>query len=347
MEETVKKRKKNYIAWAFKRVCLGLYDALVINVSFILALIIRFYVGQEFHIVAGEYFTAFFHYTPFYTVFCLFVFSCFKMYNGMWRYAGINDLNRIAMANLVCFIGHVAGTMLFVHRMPVTFYCIGGMIQFVLVATCRFIYRLVLIEKGKLFYGRNKVSINAMVVGAGETGRIVLKQLERENVAHPVCVLRSSDDGFGGIMDGVPVVDGLDHLEETLEKYQVNLVIIADPRMPQDIRDRIRESCVHMEIESQDFSGYFQNSRSAVTLKSLMEYSTGPVDLVIDGGIAQSFTDGEQALSRVAGRYMVKSISARKSILVVELSSDAEISDLDDNWIRQHEQETGESISFF
>ena len=46
------------------------------------------------------YLTAFWQFAPFYTVLAIAVFAAFRLYGGMWRYAGINDMNRIILANL-------------------------------------------------------------------------------------------------------------------------------------------------------------------------------------------------------------------------------------------------------
>lgn len=345
MSETVQS-KWIYFRWVVLRMMLVIFDIAAINVSFIAALLTRFYVAKEFHEAFSQYFTAFLGYTPLYTLFCLVVFGCFRLYNSMWKYAGLNDLNRVAAANLVCFIGHVAGTMLFGMRMPITFYCIGGVLQATLITVSRFSYRLLLVEKEKLF-GGSKTSLNALVVGAGETGRRVIGALEHEGAIKAACALNYKDPSYDSLMDGVPVVNGLENLKSAVEKYNVNFVILASTVMPQEVRESIKESCRELGVEVQDYSGYFQNVGGSITLKSLAEYSTGAMELIIDGQ-SRKFTDGEQALMGVVGKYIVKSISAKADTLVVELTSREVVqNDLSEGWVKAQEQETGEAISFF
>lgn len=74
------------------------------------------------------YVTDFLVFAPFYTVLCLVVFTLLRLYGGMWRYAGLNDLNRMIAASLMTCAIHVAGTMLFVCRMPITYDVIGWFI---------------------------------------------------------------------------------------------------------------------------------------------------------------------------------------------------------------------------
>ena len=117
--------------------------------------------------------------------------------------------------------------------------------------------------------------------------------------------------------------------------------------MSDAVRKQIKEQCQSIEVEVQDFSGYFQSSGTEITLKKLASYTSGPVELVVDGK-TQSFSDGEQALMSVTGNYIVKSISAKENKLVIELAKNAVVrNNLNEAWIQKQEEETGEQISFF
>ena len=176
---------------------------------------------------------------------------------------------------------------------------------------------------------------------------MVLKQLERKNLAQPVCVLDYKDTTIGGMLNGVPVVSGLANFQDALKKYRVNFVILADTLMTDEIREQIKKQCKAADIEVQNFSGYFQNQGGNLTLKKLAEYTSGAVEIVIDGK-SRNFTDGEQALMNVTGNYAVKSVSAKGDKLVIELQKNTVVrNDLNETWVQKQEQETGEQISFF
>lgn len=347
MPEEIRNKRKNHTKRFLANFFLVLFDIIAVNVGYYLAILIRFYVANEFHEVAGQYIRAFFKFAPAYTVICIVVFVVFKLYGGMWKYAGINDLNRILMANITTTVIYVVGSLLFVRRMPISYYFIGTVIQLCLIIASRFAYRMIIIEIKKIINGKKDVSFRALIVGSGETSRMVLKQLERENLAHPVCILNYKDNGIVGTLNGVPVVSGINNLQDALKKYQVNFVIIADTMLSSEVRSQIKEQCQAEEIEVQDFSGYFQSSGTDITLKKLVEYTTGAVELVVDDK-RQTFADGEQALMSVTGKYIVKTISAKGDKLVVELQKNAVVrNDLNEAWIQKQEQETGEQISFF
>lgn len=347
MPEEVRNRKRNHTRRHVVNFFLVLFDIMAVNASYYLAILTRFYVANEFHKVAGQYMEAFFKFAPYYTVCCLVVFYCFKLYNGIWKYAGINDLNRVFTANALTLLIQVVGSLFFVRRMPLSYYCIGAVIQFCLIVASRFWYRLLMIEGRKFLKSKNDVSLRAMIVGSGESGRLILKQLERENLARPVCVLNYKDNGITGTLNGIPIISGMNKLQDAIRKYQVNYVIIADTLMSVEIRNQIKEQCQSAEIEVQDFSGYFQTTGNEITLKKLVEYTNGEVILNMDGS-SRTFADGEQALMSVTGKYTVKSLSAEGNKLVIELQKNSVVrNDLNEMWVQKQEQETGEQISFF
>lgn len=346
MPETTKNKSWIYVRWFLLRAILVVYDFLAVNMAHYLALVIRFYVAKEFHSVAAHYFDAFNQYALWYTVFCLAVFCFFRLYSGIWKFAGFNDLNRILFASGICFVAHVGGTLLFSMRMPITFYCIGAALQFCLIAASRFSYRLFLLEKDKVFSNRN-ADVYAMVVGTGSRAKMALRELDRESGIRPMCVLNYINTRMGSLFDGIPVVDGLDQLKSAVEKYRINYVVIASVSMPQETRNRIMELCKEMHVEAQDYSGFFESTGSHISFRNLTECMEGPVEVVLHGK-HQRYADAQQAQRNLVGRYMVKSVRSGGDAIVVELDDYCVVqNDLSADWVKDQEMETGEAISFF
>ncbi len=347
--EQSKINKQMYVRWFLIRLAMVVFDILAVNIAYFCALLVRFYVASEFNIWAVKYISAFAQFAPYYTICCLVVFFFFKLYNSMWKYAGWNDMNRILAACFVTCVIQVAGSMLFVMRMPLTYYFIGAVIQFVLILLSRFSYRLFLLERERVRRFRNKTAIPVMIVGVGETSNIVRKHLSGnvDNAAAPVCLVDFRGNEFGDMLEGIPVVSGVDKIADAVKKYRVESVILADTLMPEPVRKQIREICQEAGVDVQDFSGYFQDFRGAVSLRNLLEYSKGPVELVMNGK-RWAFADGEQAIMAVSGKYVVSTVSAKENKLVIELQNDILVpNDVKEEWVQSYEKETGEEISFF
>ena len=230
-----------------------LLDILAVNLSYYLALLIRFYVNFEFRPTVSYYLTDFYHFAPFYTVFCIAIFWFWKLYGGMWRYAGINDMNRIIMANLCTVAVQVLGTVLFIRRMPITYYMIGAVLQFIFVSLIRFAYRLAVIERGKLKGKPN--AKNAVVIGTGDIGRLVLKQVEGSPAYRPIAVVDISGGISGKMLDGIPVY-GVEDIERVIDEHDIKAIFIGEAEMDSTLRGKMRDLAERKNLSFTDNTGY-------------------------------------------------------------------------------------------
>ena len=284
-----------------------LLDIVAVNISYLGALLLRFFVNFNLRPVAAEkYFPAWERFTPWYTVIAIIVFVLFKLYGGLWRYAGINDMNRIIGATFVTSVLHIVGTCLFVTRMPITYYILGTIFQFIFVVIIRFSYRAVLVERRKI-RSRGKNLPNCIVIGTGENGRKILKHLEEENVYRLFAVV---GDG-SGTMDGVPISS-----IDAVKWDEVDAVFIADPLLPIDERNRIKEKC-GKNIEIQDYTGYFSNLGGRLSVTELLSVISGPVTIDING-VERCFSSGEEAIQSFTKQYDVKKLEGEIKVKLAD-----------------------------
>lgn len=315
-----------------------LLDILAVNAAYFLALMIRFYVNFEFRPSVGYYLTDWLRFTPFYTVICILVFFLFRLYGGMWRYAGISDMNRIIGANAVTVAVQVLGTMTmlgFARRMPLTYYVIGAVLQFLFVALIRFAYRMLLVEK-KRISRRKTAAVSAAVVGSGETAKRAVRFLEENGDIRIRAILDPAGDGKS--LDGVPVFADP---EEALREVQV--VYLADVAMSGERRREIRRLAEGKSLRVQDVTGYLANLGGRLSLTALLDLAEGPVVLCAQGKETR-YENGRAALEAVTGRQAV--LALRNLTVDLGTPEDAGVAG-DESWAKQHQEETGEEISFF
>ena len=278
-------------------------DVLAVNASYFAALLIRFYVNFQLRPVAMDrYLPNWAAFAPWYTVVCIVVFALWHLYGGMWRYAGINDMNRIIAANVCTTAVHVVGSIAFFTRMPITYYIIGAVVQFVLTTTTRFAYRVLLTEKKRLG-GKRLEKVPVIVVGAGENGRRVVKSLEETDSYHPVAVIGNST----GTMDGTPI-HGFTELSALIERYGVKSVFIADPLLTNVQREEIKRVADGLDIH--DYTGYFSNLGGRLSLTELLAVVHSPVSIVVNGEM-RSYEDGTAALEELKEKYTVEEIKGQ------------------------------------
>ncbi len=301
-----------------KNLWMVLLDAVAVNAAYYLAILIRFMINGRLRAIADErYLPAFLKFAPFYTFIAIAIFVFFRLYGSLWRYAGIHDMNRIIIANVCTSIVQVVGSCIFVERMPITYYAIGGFIQLFLITIIRFSYRILIMEKRRL---TKRSGINVMIVGVGETSRIVRRQIENDetNTAKPVCFFSHRERDQGKRIDGIPVVTDIARFKNYINEFNIARVILADSVMPVDIRKEIKSICKENGTEILDYSGYLRVDNGGIPFQRLMEYTSGEVTVLSDGK-TQTFENGESALATLVGKHDVKEISVRDNRLFIEL----------------------------
>lgn len=299
--------KNNFLTKLWKAIAQDLWvvllDVLAVNASYFLALLIRFYVNFQLRPVAVErYLPNLVAFAPWYTILSIIVFMLWRLYGGMWRYAGINDMNRIIAANVCTSIVQIVGSIAFFTRMPITYYIIGAVLQFVMTTTTRFAYRVLLTEKKRLGSKRLE-KVPVIVVGAGENGRRVVKSLEDTDSYYPVAVIGNST----GTMDGTPIYP-LSEMADVIASHRVKSVFIADPLLTNTQRDEINKIAGALEIH--DYTGYFSNLGGRLSLTELLAVVHSPVSIVVNGE-TKRYEDSTAALEELKAKYMVEEIKGQ------------------------------------
>jgi len=328
----LKKFEANKFFHALKRdLWVVLLDVVAVNASYYLALLIRFYVNSEFRPTVSYLLGDWASFAPWYTVICITVFMLWRLYGGMWRYAGINDMNRIIGANVCTSIVQIVGTLIFVRRMPITYYVIGAVLQFIFIAAIRFSYRIFLVEKKKL---TRTERISALVIGSGDLGRKVVNHLEDGGSYHTVAIVGSD---VGRMLNGVPVI-AFSSLASVIDEKKIKAVFIADPLLTAENRKDMQRIVAEKEISIQDYTGYQANTSGRIPLTALLSLTHGTVTIVVDGQ-KKTYENPEAVLKDITEKMDVKEISTPEITIqkAVDTGWNA--------WVENYTATTGQDIS--
>lgn len=233
-----------------------LLDVLAVNLAYFLALVFRVAVNNMGGVFGSPgdvpvYFSAFYRIAPIYTVLCIVVFFLFKLYGGVWRFAGINDMYRILASWVITTVIQIVVSYLIMEaigfirsRMPATYYLLGCMLQLLFVTAIRFIPKTVADERRR----RTKKAAKALVVGAGDLGQQTVKVLQSGLDYDVCCVVDTEKEHVGLLLDGIPVF-GLETLEALLEKNEIKCVFLAEPHLSASERSMIAGVCKAKNID--------------------------------------------------------------------------------------------------
>ena len=172
---TTEEEKKRSEHWRTISILLMIYDIIAVNMSYFLALWFRF--DCTFSKIYWFYLDSWIRFIPVYTLICLFTFTVFRLYRSIWRFASFVELINIVKATLVTTVLHTVLITILFRRMPISYYVVGAMLQFVLCTGVRFAYRFINLLREARSGGADVK--NVMLIGAGSAGQILLRDMQR------------------------------------------------------------------------------------------------------------------------------------------------------------------------
>ena len=256
--------------WRTVAVLLSIYDIFAINLSYFLALWLRY--DCKFSLIRHEFLHAWMRFVPIYTVFCLVVFWVLRLYRSLWKYASYSELMHLILATIITGVFHTVGITLIFNRMPISYYMIGITLQFVAMAIIRFSYRFYILmssqrkedEKGRV-----------MVIGAGNAGQSLIVDIKRSKELNDkvCCVIDDDPNKWGRYIDGVPIVGGRDTILEYVEKYRIQKIYLAMPSATAEQRRDILNICKETNCELKNLPGMYQLVSGEITVSKMKKVS--------------------------------------------------------------------------
>ena len=264
-------RKTAIEHWRIISAILIVYDALMVNVAFFCGLFLRF--DFQYSAIPEKYLTAFFRFAPWYTAICILVFWMFRLYRSVWRFASFNEMLRIILATFVTGIVQVGGTLLFVRRMPISYYLIGIILQFFFITGIRFAYRFVLLLKDSLRRLQDGQAKNVMLIGAGAAGQMILRDVANspEAAEKICCIIDDNPNKWNRYIDGVPIVGSREDILYNVRKYKIDKIYFAIPSASAaDTRD-ILSICSETDCELKILPGIYQTAQDQITVGAMKD----------------------------------------------------------------------------
>ena len=252
-----------------------LYDMIAVNISYALALFLRF--DFRYSNIPGMYLEPFYRFAPIYTVFCLIVFMASKLYRSIWKYASYNELVRVFMASVITTCFHVIGITAFFKRMPLSYYIMGAVLQFGFLLLIRFSYRLVVLLKNQA--ASNNISngkhSNIMLIGAGNGGQAILRDINRsmEIKDRVACIIDDDPNKKGRFIDGVEVIGDRNEILQAVKDYNIQKIYLAIPSATAGQRRDILDICKETDCELMNLPGMYQFMIGEITASKMKKVS--------------------------------------------------------------------------
>lgn len=242
----------------------------------------------------------------------------FGLYRRVWIYASTRELRLITAAVTVGSVLTSALMLLMialrlvVPGMPRSALGIDWLLSLVLIGGSRFALRILAEESGAPKNGKSR---RALIVGAGDAGALVVRELQRSSQLNLVPAGFLDDDPAKQNQEihGVRVIGFVKDLADTLENQHVDEVILAIPSAPGRLVRTISDVCRLKGVPSRTMPGLYELIGGKVSVNRLREVDI--TDLLrrepshIDEAIIGDALGGKRILVTGAGGSIGRELS--------------------------------------
>ncbi len=263
-------RHSDFLKMFARVLCLILVDIIVVCASMALALLSRF--DLSIALIAKEaFYTNLLPYAAILSVVTVLVYIPMKLYSSLWKFAGMEELVHIAIAVFVILILEMIAVGYDLIALPRSFPMLH--VLFLAAFTCisRFSYRLIRNILRDL--RENKNSKRTMLIGAGEAGALVLRELQKsvKSKNRVVCVVDDDPTKQGKYIHNVKVAGNRFMIEKLAKEYHVEEIVFAIPTATQKDRKEILEYCKATGCRMKILPGVFQLANGDVNIQKIRD----------------------------------------------------------------------------
>lgn len=152
----------------------------------------------------------------------------FQLYNRVWQYASIGELLSIFKATVISvLISYLLTNIATRTAVPLSILLRTFETMLLLIGGSRFIWRVF-----RDNYNEQKEDQhNALIVGAGDCGIVVVKELKQSlnSKLYPVAFIDDDPSKHRNHILGLPILGGREHIPKAVEELQISDIIIAMP----------------------------------------------------------------------------------------------------------------------
>lgn len=252
-----------------------LTDILIMFMSAWISLVLRFLPGDPWYSV---YLGIVMAHMPFLVTIHLAFFFGFRLYQRAWRYAGIQELSVIFLANLC----GVSVSYLCFNVLPFNFLTELNIARSIYVLFFFFNVSLICASRFIVRWAEHRVDREdrlerirrVLVVGAGDAGNIILRDIRQRDWRNVVGFIDDDKAKWGQIMNGVKVFGGRQDIHRLVKELKVDEIIIAIPSLEAVEMADLAEICASSGASVQILPEFFTSlDAKDIKLKDLRPLS--------------------------------------------------------------------------
>lgn len=249
--------------------CLLLADIVIINLSAVAALLLRFELSPAQASEAG-FMSSVISYMWLNTLVTVIIFWIFGLYNSLWEFAGVHELVRIALASACSSAAVWFGMLLSGLPVPRSYPFIYILVLFVAASFPRFIYRLLRNQRAA---SKQVTRRRTMLIGGGAAGAMVIREFQNSSHSENqvMCVIDDNPSKHGALLMGVPIVGDREKIESAVQKYGIEEIVLAIPSAQLRDRTELISICQRTGCRLKTLPALYQLANGEVSVKKVRD----------------------------------------------------------------------------
>ena len=200
------------------------------------------------------------------------LFIVFGLYKAILKYTSIIDLIKIAIAILINFV--LVGIFVIASNsdfISMRYLSILSLLLFLGLAFIRFAGRIFIQIRNNELFPTKESQNNVMIVGAGDAGTTILRELQNTSKIerNVVCFIDDDPKKTNTTILGVPVVGVKETIPENAKKYNIKEIIVAVPSLPRKEQQVLLKISEKTNCKVSFIPGIYQLVDGSVSVRSI------------------------------------------------------------------------------
>ena len=258
-------RSKGY---KIRLMTLVLLDIISINMCSLFALLIRY--DFRYTDIPYEYLDNILKYAVPNTIVIMVVLWCCRLYKSVWSYASVAELLNVIKAVIVSFLIQLLFIyFIFGMNMPKSYSVLYSILLFGCLLGLRFGYRLLRMLKSS----RMTEKTNVMIVGAGQAGMLLAKEIQSSDFIKKrvVCFIDDNWTKHGKYLQGIQICGDRNDISRMVKRYDIDEIYVAMPSVAARELKEILTICNETGKKVMKLPGIYQLVNGDVSISKFKE----------------------------------------------------------------------------
>lgn len=172
----------------------------------------------------------------------------FRLYNRIWQYASVGEIVSILKAvTVACTASYLLAWGISGSTVPLSVVLRTYETILLLMGGSRFLWRMIRDN----YYKKKDHQGRAMIIGAGDCGSLIAKELKHNpaSTLYPVVFIDDNPFKIKQQIYGIPVVGGRERIVKAVQEHRISDIILAIPSAPQEDISKIIDICKSTEVQ--------------------------------------------------------------------------------------------------